>query len=317
MHDLKRRLWLTPLVAARAAGRVWRPPSAVEDVPAPFIVGSPRSGTTLLRLMVDAHRSVAIPPETGFITPLLRAYGTERALRRSVFVTMTRYGWEDFGIPPADLQSALAQIEPFSVGAAIRCFYQLYAARFGKPRWGNKTPLHCLYMRAIEQLLPEAHFIHIIRDGRDVALSLRERWFAPGNDMTTLAAYWRRNVATAQAQGRRCRHYLELRYEDLVLDTSGVLERVCAFLALDYDAGMLQYYGRAAERLQEHGDQVVPSLGHVVTRADRLAAHSRTLTPPDPSRLSVWRQTMRVAERREFERVAGPLLASLGYDVGA
>jgi len=63
--------------------------------------------------------------------------------------------------------SELQKITPFHVDAAIRCFYRLYAAQLGKERWGDKTPSYGRHMRAIEQVLPEACFIHIIRDGRD------------------------------------------------------------------------------------------------------------------------------------------------------
>ena len=116
-------------------------------------------------------------------------------------------------------RAALQAIEPFTVADGLRAFYQLYAARFGKSRWGDKTPLYCMHVQSIAALLPEAHFVHIIRDGRDVALSLRPMWFAPGRDIETLAAHWRQCVTTGREQGSRCRHYLEVRYDQLVEDS--------------------------------------------------------------------------------------------------
>ena len=107
-------------------------------------------------------------------------------------------------------------IDPFTVSDGFRLFYRMYAQRFGKPRGGDKTPMHCRHLRTIERLLPEARFVHIIRDGRDAAVSLRRQWFSPGHDIQTQARYWRDNVLLARQQAAGCRHYLELRYEDLV-----------------------------------------------------------------------------------------------------
>src|ERR1700749_1142202 len=114
--------------------------------PMPFIVGSPRSGTTLLRFMLDAHPELAIPPETGFLTlgPKLKGRGDK--LRERFFQEVVNYpksspNWPDFEIPEGTFRAALAEINPFTVSDGYRAFYRLYAARFGKARWGDKTPL--------------------------------------------------------------------------------------------------------------------------------------------------------------------------------
>lgn len=75
---------------------------------------------------------------------------------------------------------------PALLAEGVRLFYRLYARRHGKARWGDKTLLYRLHLTEIEKILPEAHFIHSIRDGRDVALSLREVWFAPSQDISAL-----------------------------------------------------------------------------------------------------------------------------------
>jgi hypothetical protein len=186
----------------------------------PIIVGSPRSGTTLLRFMLDSHSELAIPPETGFLTlgPKLRGRGDklrERFFRAVVNYPETLPSWPDFEVPEEKFRAALAEIDPFSVAEGFRVFYRLYAARHGKPRWGDKTPIYCLSLEEIRGVLPEAHFIHIIRDGRDAALSLRDMWFSPGREIETRAAYWRECVLAARRGGLGRRDYLEVRYEDL------------------------------------------------------------------------------------------------------
>ena len=283
----------------------------------PIIIGSPRSGTTLLRLMLDAHPDLAIPPETGFLVPCT-TLGDEGAVsREDFFQTVSRYpaeapGWHDFQISQDTFRAALLAIEPFTVADGIRAFYRLYASRFDKSRWGDKTPLYCMHVQSIEALLPEARFVHIIRDGRDVALSLRSMWFAPGRDIETLATHWRQCVTTGRQQGARCRHYMEVRYEQLVEDSRKVLSEICAFLALDFDDRMLRYHELAPERLREHQGRHRPDGSVVVTHEQRLGQQYRTTQPPDASRVSVWKQEMPRDEQQRFEAIAGDVLGEFG-----
>src|SRR5689334_4978208 len=138
---------------------------------APFIVGLSRSGTTLLRLMLDAHPELAIPPETHFIPEGAKACqepGAPRAASLKGFPSTST--WSDFHLAADMLEARIASIEPFDLSDALRAFYGLYAERFGKRRWGDKTN-HLWNLKLIQSLLPEARFIHIVRDGRDVALS--------------------------------------------------------------------------------------------------------------------------------------------------
>jgi hypothetical protein len=118
--------------------------------PAPFVVGVPRSGTTLLRLMLDAHPELAIPPETGFFPWITTIDGTARgAADEFVQRLMASPTWVDFHLDAGALRDALAALPGFSVAEGLRCFYRLYAARFGKRRWGDKTPVHGPHIRLI------------------------------------------------------------------------------------------------------------------------------------------------------------------------
>jgi hypothetical protein len=194
----------------------------------------------------------------------------------------------------------------------VRCFYRLYARRFGKPRWGDKSPTYTAHLPAVQELLPEARFVHLVRDGRDVALSLRQVWFAPARDAAGLARYWRGCIEEARAGARHCRHYLELRYEDLVSDPEATLRRLCAFVELPWSPHMLGYAGRAAARLAEVQDQRLPD-GTVVTRAQRLGQHPHLGEPLRLDRVGAWRSAMTAADVAAFAAVAGDLLGELGY----
>jgi Sulfotransferase family len=287
-------------------------------VPMPVIVGAPRSGTTLLRLMLDSHPDVAIPPETGFLAVAAQFSSVGDELRRQFFDTVTSFppeapAWSDFGILKDEYWTALQEIVPFSVAEGYRAFYRTYAARFGKGRWGDKTPTYCMHMKTIEQVLPEAYFIHVIRDGRDVALSLRQMWFSPGHDIETQAKYWSDCVTAARRHGARCRKYLEVRFESIVQETKAVLKTVCEFIALPYSAEMLTYHRRALDRLVEHRDRVRADGSLVVSHADRLRQQALTMQPPQPGRAGSWKGEMSHQERRRFDAVAGDLLRELGY----
>jgi hypothetical protein len=286
----------------------------------PIVVGSPRSGTTLLRLMLDAHPLLAIPPETGFLSlaPKLKGWGDrlrERFFRAVVGHPPPSPAWPDFEIPAEAFRAALERIEPFTAAEGFRAFYRLYAARFGKPRWGDKTPLYCLELDTIRGVLPEARFVHLIRDGRDAALSLRRQWFSPGWEMEKQAAYWRRCVLGARRAGLGRDDYLEVRYEELILDTQGTLGRICAFIGLEYDDAMLRYDARAPARLEEHKGRTRADGTALVTREQRLRQQQRTTEPPDPARVFAWKHEMSAEDREAFARVAGDLLRELGYEV--
>ncbi|MFL6229427.1 MAG: sulfotransferase family protein [Pyrinomonadaceae bacterium] len=286
---------------------------STELPPAPFIVGVPRSGTTLLRLMCDAHPELSIPPEMGFI-PAAEGLRRGRGLRQAFFEVVTSMpSWEDANIPRAQFEQALREIEPFTVSEGVRTFYRNYASRFGKLRWGDKTPSYCLQMDKIERVLPEARFIHIIRDGRDVALSLRGLWFSPGDRIGQLAHHWRSGVTTARRLGQRRRHYMEVRYEELIADAPAVLRKVCDFIELTYDPRMESYYETSPARLDEVKSMYRADGTLVITKEERLYNQRFTTQPPQAKRVFRWRKEMDAETQSRFADVAGALLEELGY----
>ena len=284
--------------------------------PAPFVVGVGRSGTTLLRMMLDAHPELAIPAETHFVPALIeRAKGGAGADELVEEILGVR-GWADFGLDPDRLRERVRGLGRPGAAAVLRGFYGLCAEREGKRRWGDKTPIYVTRMHVIGGELGEARFVHLIRDGRDVALSRRRRGMGAGKPIADTAERWRRRIEDARRQARRLRgRYLELRYEDLVGDPEPQLRRVCELIELDYDPAMLGYHERAGERLGELAD--LPAEGARRGRAgdERRASHALAAQPPSGARTGAWREEMSAADRAEFEAVAGALLAELGYDV--
>jgi Sulfotransferase family len=283
------------------------------DNPAfPFIVGAPRSGTTLLRFMMDSHPLLAIPPETGFLIH------SKPMSREELFHLVTHFpadgpAWQDFGLDAGEFWNALEGIDPFDAAEGLRAFYRLYAAKHHKPYYGDKTPVYCEYIPEIADVFADAHFIHIVRDGRDAALSLRRTWFSPGSDMTTLAAHWRRQVIAARVAGRKSRAYLEVRFEDLLVNPEAVLRDICEFVKLQFHPAMLRYWERTPERLKEHGTRY--RSGRVVTHEERMKQQELTTLEPQTDRAFAWKKEMTAAERDEFVFTAGDTLQEFGYAI--
>jgi Sulfotransferase family len=289
--------------------------------PAPFVVGVGRSGTTLLRLMLDSHPDLAIPPETHFINPLIQASGRLRFNPKTAtkaIVHDERRRWNDFGISEDDLLASFQGLDRFNTTDAIRSFYELYAAKHGKSRWGDKTPDYIRKMKKLQNTIPEARFIHVIRDGRDAGLSQNSRIVKRGKDPVPpreMARRWRKRIVKSRVDAEDVEHYIEVRYEDMVTDTEGVLRRVCEFIELDFDPVMLTYYERAGERLQEMAGALPAKKGRPEREAgERIAAHALTTKPPQADRVAVWKTEMSPEENAEFEEAAGYLLDDLGYE---
>jgi hypothetical protein len=297
------------LARRRLAGHAAVPP------PAPFICGVTRSGTTLLRLMLDTHPEVAIPGETHWVPRLIkRMERSKLTADEAADFVVEHKRWGDFHLDGDALRERWRPIKPFNAADAIRAFYGLYCEREGKPRYGDKTPGYLREMLRIQRVLPEARFIHIIRDGRDVALSVLKLNWGPSNP-TEAAELWSERITKARKQAPKVDHYMEIFFEDLVMDTEGTLRRVCEFIELDYDPVMLDYHQRAEERLREKARDLPRSKRPPQPAELRMKSHQLAKEPPREDRIGLWKQRMSPEEVAEYERVAGPLLSELGYEL--
>jgi len=266
-----------------------------------FVLGVSRSGTTLLRVVLDRSPGIAIPDESFFIPLLARRHRgkVDRArflddLSRLQVLAAWGLSLDDIG----------ARIRPETrTGEAIAAIFAAYAASEGKPRWGDKTPMYMRHLPLLERLFPSAQYVHLIRDGRDAALSLLRmpegtftRTWAHPDTPADFACLWRTEVAAARALGRRVgsSRYLEVRYEDLIDGMEAVVERICKFARLPYEPSMLDYAGAVDVSQKPH--------------------QQRLLQPPTQG-VRDWRTQMNGEETRAFEAIAGDLLTALGYDL--
>jgi hypothetical protein len=294
----------------------------VNRPPAPFVVGLTRSGTTLLRMMLDAHPELTIPPETHFVPDLIKAAKDGGSVDDMVAAMTENRTWQDFGIEASEMRRAFEAVpigaELERPGAAVRAFFDAYAARQGKPRWGDKTPAYMLSVTRIGRALPEVKFIHLIRDGRDVALSQSARAINEQPPRDEQAARWVKRITKSREQAAKLGgdRYIEARYEDLVRDPEPTLRRICGFIELDFDPAMLTYYERAADRLQEMAGALRKDGTHAEqAEGYRIDNHKPTTKPPDPAKLDKWRREMSPEDLKAYEGVAGDMLTELGYEL--
>ncbi|MBN1237222.1 MAG: sulfotransferase [Gammaproteobacteria bacterium] len=211
-----------------------------------FVFGCPRSGTSLLSRILNTHPRIGIPFESHFYTkfvPRLRRYGdlsVETNLRRLLADMLgTLHGWTS--VP--ELEPTLAGVKHASLHGAVDGIVAAWCRHHGKPRWGEKTPYHARYWREISAAFPEAQFVHLIRDARDVAASWKRAPFGPKH-LYVAARRWREFLLSMdEARGAlgEARFY-SLRYEDLIEAPERTIRDLCGFLGEDYAPEMLTYH---------------------------------------------------------------------------
>jgi hypothetical protein len=264
-----------------------------------FIVGHPRSGTTLLRFILSSHPRIDIPGETGFIPFLHREVGVRLDLDE-VEAMLEKIGrmnrdWDRMVPDPRAFYHALPAP---SLAHVLDALYRRKIASSGAGRWGDKTPSYVRSIATLERIFPRAQFLHVIRDGRDTALSARRKWGRrrPHQDLYYLLRMWVRDVHHGQSTGRRLGpdRYLEVRYEQLVGEPQRTVERVCDFLREGYHPSMGDHTTLARERIQAGG-------------------HEEVWEPITPHSVQRWRDQMSTFDLKMADRVAGPTLARLGY----
>jgi Sulfotransferase family len=267
-----------------------------------FIVACDRSGTTMLRLILDRSAEVAVPTESMILVDFASRAGDALATDAE-FDSLARAVWRhpkvrEWGLPGGPPARA-GRTGDAAFRAAIEAPFQAYAELHGKPRWGDKTPYYVGELDLVKRVFPEARIVNLVRDGRDVALSLLRVPFGPSN-VWAAARQWRAAIdAGDAAQARYGDAVLTIRYEDLVADPEPVVRRVCAFCEIDYRPEMLAIQESAAGRLAAGQEAWFTELyAGIGTRS-----------------VGKWRTQMTPAQRAVFAREASEALRRHGYDV--
>ncbi|MEZ0072821.1 sulfotransferase [Planotetraspora sp. GP83] len=271
-----------------------------------FVIGCPRSGTTMLQLMLHSHPRIAVPPETRFLVPAYfsrRMYGDMRLAenRRTLanwIATGRNTKFRELGLDEAEfVQSAM--LGPGSFGSVIGMVFKSYAERFGKPRWGDKRPSYYRHVEMITRMFPDAQFINLVRDGRDCVASLKEMpWYKP--DSVHAMANWAEAIDFGERNARKlpADTFYQLRYEDLTADPETELKKLCAFIGEDFDPAMCEPRHIAEVAVPKH------KVWHSNTHGEVTTAHAGRWS----TRLEPWEIAL-------CEEVLGDRLIANGYEL--
>lgn len=277
----------------------------LDNAPPFFIVGASRSGTTLLRLMLNAHSLIAVPHEMKYFNraiplPTLRQWRQPDAAPADFdniiddWLKDRSHSFEPIGVEK--VRQAIAD-GPRNVRAPLEIALQMWARHHGKRLWGEKTPNHLYYVDFIVEMFPQARFVYLVRDPRAVVRSMNNIAFFP-DDSVINAHNWK--VAATEGWKRLCRSVdpdkrFVLRYESLVSEPDESLRALCTFLAVPFEPDMLDFHERSSSALPQK----------IRTPNIRKSV--------DPSSLDKWRDELSDDEVAAIERVCGSPMKHFGY----
>ena len=278
------------------------------DVSHFFIFGNPRSGTTLLRLMLNSHEDLCVPPECGFVDWLLEDF-------KEVKISEEQYGafaaavskckkFETWGLATSNIEAALKAMRPTSYRELCFCVYLAYSKKIGKQSrvLGDKNNYYIKNIAKLDSVFPSSKKLFIVRDGRDVACSYlnlasktsTSRYFPQlPSSIPSIAYEWKKNARTAMKYEATAA--LVVRYEDLLVNTQATLEAVCGFLEVRYSNAMMTYNTKNDE--PEKFLEWKPAL----------------VGPLKKNNYGQYKTCLTAKQVEDFEDIAGDALAELGY----
>jgi len=270
-----------------------------------FIIGSGRSGNTLLRSILSGNSDISIPPESYRIPFAIKKFHIFNNRNWEDIVPQVLKEFEDckeFYTWEIDITDAQKRLE--NIADSKRTLSNIFDELFctytekhspGSKIWGDKTPMNTLYLDWIGTVFPRSKFIHIIRDGRDVASSYlkMERY----NTILEAANRWINSIESAQSFGSKIKeNYMELRYEELVTKPEEVIKDTCDFLDIDYDSKMLDH----TKQVKKLGD------------TDK-EHHSNLSKPISSDSVGKWRNNLSESDQESITKLLHKHLQRLGY----
>jgi hypothetical protein len=254
--------------------------------------------------MLASHSRIAIPSETWYLTALVAKFPFDRLLHENqigeaISMMTDHYTWPDMGLDAAEVRCRAANLSGVRLRDLVEIVYRWHMEVEGKSRWGDKTPAYIEIVPPLAAMFEDAKFIHLIRDGRDVAKSFqRQGWHGPW--MYGYTKEWSRAVELDVRLGKTPlnERILRVLYEDLVLHPEATLRRICAFIDEKFEDQMLLWHGKA--------DSAIP-----VRERNLHSGLSRDMIPSDVSR---WKREMTSREIFVAEALIGTHLSHFGYE---
>ena len=266
-----------------------------------FIVGVQRSGTTLLRLILNAHSEIAIPEEASFLKPLLKADWirkpiTGKKLHKLVSYLRANEQFRLWNFNREPLLQKLASKKSTTIKEVMDIMYSNYAQHEEKSSWGDKS-LFFGSMELLHEMFPKARFIHIVRDGRDVFYSWRKMDPAKSHP-AVMALDWKFKIHLIERSMKNIplSNILVIRYEDLLINPDKTLRNVCKFLNIKFDEKMLKFHQSSKKYIGKHHSELI-------------------FKAIDDSNISKWKNLLTQEEMKIYQTVAINSLQKYGYEI--
>ena len=272
-----------------------------------FIIGTERSGSNLLRLILNAHSQIAIPHPPHIMKYLAHIepkYGDlqkDTNMREMVGDILTLidahiFPWDEYPLTVDDIVRRAPTRTMFGAVAAI---YESVREHEGKARWGNKSTFMVHFTKPVLDVYPDARFVLLVRDPRDVAVSARRSVFSPCHPLLS-AELWRhqQEIGLALLDSLPSSSIALLRYEDLTRAPQQTLQSLCAFLGEDFEPGMLQFFTGAQAK----------------TGAGLSESWENTGRPILQNNSQKFHKELSAAHIRTVEAICAGPMEALGYD---
>jgi hypothetical protein len=254
--------------------------------------------------MLCSHSRITIPPETWYLLPLLQRFGVEAVLNAAetdaaVAMITQHYRWPDQKLDAREFRRDVSQIAAPRLRDVVEVVYRTHMQAEGKARWGDKTPIYIEILPQLARMFPDSRFIHLVRDGRDVAKSHQAAgWY--GQWLHDNTREWIRALDcdrrwAASDLGKRI---LPVRYEQLILDAEATLRRICLFIGEEFEPQMLSW--------ERQVDEQVPD------RERRI--HTKLKRRSGPDDVARWKREMTGRELFVAEAFMGAHLSRVGYE---
>ena len=274
-----------------------------------FVIGSERSGTTLIMAILGCHPRIAVPEVTWYyprFKPYLHTYGNlaNKDNFRTLALEMAhglRMPYWRMDIDPDtfadEITQRAAEIEQ-SFAGVFAAMFERYAAHEDKPRWGEKTPYNIFYLDQILEDFPNAQFVYIYRDGRDASAELLDSAFGPTN-IYSAARIWKDGQDAALAFRKKLSddQWFDIKYEELVLEPVDHLQRLCSFLGEDYTDDLMAFHTTPTAKRRG------------ATKDNWALAH-----PITDRHVDIYREQLSLRDQKIMSWVAGDMLRELGYE---
>ncbi len=285
-----------------------------------FIIGNPRSGTTLLRVILNTHKELSLPHEFQIVDILFTIFKDSNFNAPGVLDKFLDYIYSTerlrrLNVPRETFENVLSCQDLLDKATIVHSYFESYLKSRNEPRgtrWGDKTIGTIAYIDEILEMFPNAKFIHIIRDVRDVVCSMKERVYKFKFPKSKLhythnviggAYVWKQSEAFIQRNSNlNNSNYIKVSYSSLIAETEEVLRDVTQFLDIPFDKNMLEYYRHNSEN------------GSIPEKSIK-GWHENTFKPPQQNKIARYKLELNDIEIKTINFLAAKELKDNGFEV--